>query len=285
MVKINFGWLRTLISLSIMLWLCAFPLMAQSFDAWLAKPENLKAYGAMEADMRAMIAELNTYSLSETLFVLRLEEASKKKVPPSLLKTTLRSDLKLYTSAAIALRTRSLLSTKLKEADASIEQAAILLRSGLTIDEISQALDAAMLKAGAKGKAAAILSRAYSALAIATTAKSKYSYPENARISLANALIMSTLTEKKFGSVMDDMAARISKGSSPDKALDEAVSKIYNVSKPSQAKDNRSNEGSGKDNEKPGNSGDAGGSDKPGNSGNAGGGDKPSNSGKKSMMH
>jgi len=57
---------------------------AQDLVVWFAKPYNTAVYGSIAAQVEPLGASIKAASLSDSLLAKRLEEASKKHIPPCL---------------------------------------------------------------------------------------------------------------------------------------------------------------------------------------------------------
>jgi len=199
---------------------------AQAVDAWLAKAANAKTYGALAEDLKEFAAELKMLSLDDKILATRLEEAAKKKVSPKLLLATLEEDMDRYRLAVRELRSRDLLSSNKREATSMVEEAAILLRAGLDQQELGAVLDASLEKLGAKAKQTDVVARAFSALSVVVSVNSKYRLDEDERLLVAESLVASDLSEKKFGSILDSIEDLIDEGASIETAFEEALSTL-----------------------------------------------------------
>jgi hypothetical protein len=249
---------------------------AKGVDDWLAQPSVTAAYGSLAPEIRAYAAELRQLSLSDSLLLMRLEEASNKKASLSALQSSIRTDMELIRLSARSLKSRLLYPTKEKDATRMIEKAILLLRTGIDKEEFEMAIDAALGKAGPKAKPDAVLSRAFSALAVTAAADATYSFSDASRHAFIAYLISSNLSEKKFDSAVADIAKRVRAGVPVDVAV-AAILKATANEEPSgkSPPDKEKTSGGGKPQdsgkpESPGKPDDTGKPDNPGNPGNPG---------------
>ncbi len=192
---------------------------AHDVDSWLANSSTKESYGGLEPEIRAAAEELRQLSLSEDLLLSRLEEGAKKSVPASVLQAGIRTDMEHIRQTVRSLQARNLLPAREKDATQAVAKALLLLRAGIGAGEMEAALNAAVAKAGPKGRQQPTLSRAFSALGAAASAKAAYGLSENSRLTLAKYLITSELAERKFDSAMVDIAERIKGGETAEMAV------------------------------------------------------------------
>ncbi len=195
------------------------PLGAQTLERWFAKPAISESYGSIKAEMMAAANELGRLSLSEDLLLSRLEEAAKKNVSAPVLLTAVRADMDYIRRIVRSLTAKSLFPAKPKDAARAAQNALLLVRAGIGEAELETALDLASSRGDLKGKQSSILSRAFTALGVAASAKAAYGLSENSRFVLAKYLITSELTERKFDSVMTQIAEKIKRGETADLAV------------------------------------------------------------------
>ncbi len=203
----------------IAVFLCPQLLFAYDVDSWLSKSSTKESYGGLEPEIRAAAAELRQLSLSEDLLLSRLEEGAKKSVPASVLQAGIRTDMEHIRQTVRSLQARNLMPSREKDATQAVEKALLLLRAGIGAGEMEAALDAAVAKAGPKGRQQPALSRAFSALGAVASAKAAYGLSENSRQTLAKYLITSELAERKFDSAIVDIAERIKGGETAEMAV------------------------------------------------------------------
>lgn len=261
--------------LAIFLLTLALPaaLAAQDLAAWFAKPANQAAYGAIATEANSLAAAVRAASLSDSLLAARLEEAAKKRVPPTLLLATLRADTERYLFIADTLRRRSLLPADAQKASALVEQLALVMRSGIVAGELDASLDAAVAKLGAKASNNAAVARAVAALSVLALAKAEYGLSESDSYYLAIALTGSDLSNAKLNSVLKSIAALVAQGNSTSDALETVLAKVTkgNSAEAKAQAAEKSNEGKSGENGKSGNSEEKEGK---GNSGESGKGGK-----------
>ena len=191
--------------------------------------------------------ELEQLSLSEDLLLSRLEEAAKKNIAAPLLQMAIRTDMDYLRTIVRNLKTRELLPAKEKDSLRAVQNALLLLRTGIGEPEFETALDEASGSATLKGKQSSILSRAFSALGVTASAQAAYGLSESSRQALVRYLITSTLTERKFDSVMPQIAERIRSGESAEMAvlsLGKAGMRETEAEKPWQAREKTKDAGS-----------------------------------------
>lgn len=251
------------------------PTHAKGLDDWLAQPSSA-AYRSLAPEIRAFAAELRQLSLSDSLLVMRLEEASNKRASLSALQSSLRTDMELIRLSALSLKSRQLYPSKEKDATKIVEKAMLLLRTGIEKAEFEAAMDAALGKAGPKAKQNAVLSRAFSALAVTAAADAVYSFSDATRHAFISYLILSNLSEKKFDSAVAEIAKRVRSGVPADMAVAAILQEsTREKSSGKGASDKGRTSGGGKPQDtgkpdSPGKPEDAGKPDNPGNSGNPG---------------
>ena len=224
---------------------------AQALDRWLAKPGVLESYGSIEAEITAAAKELEQLSLSEELLISRLEEAAKKNVPASALLTALNDDMEYIRTIVRNFTARNLLPARQKDADKAVQQALLLVRTGIGETEFATALDLASSLEDLNGKQSSIISRAFSALGVTASVHAAYGLSEDSRKTLAAYLITSELAERKFDSVMAQLANRIKNGENVEMAVS-SLGKSDNAAngskKPAQGREKAKDSGNSVDN-------------------------------------
>lgn len=218
----------------------AFPMSiyAETVEDWLKKPTIRESYGDIETEIMAAAMELEQLSLSEDLLLSRLQEAAKKNISAPVLIEGIRTDMDYIRTIVRNLKTRELLPTKEKDALKAVQNALLLLRAGIGEPDFKIALDEASGSKKLKGKQSSILSRAFSALGVTASAQAAYGLSESSRQALVRYLIGSELTERKFDSVMAEIAERIKSGESPEIAvLSLGKAGIRETEKPSQGQE------------------------------------------------
>jgi hypothetical protein len=223
---------------------------AQNVAAWFAAPANQAAYGALAAEAQQLAAALSQAGLSDSLIADRLVEAAKKRVAPAKLAATLREDTQRYLAVAASLKGLRLLPADPKKASAAVEQAALILRAGISERVLQAALAAAADRLGT-GQAA--IDRALAALSVAATIDAEYRLSDAELLALTADLIGSDLSNGKFNSLAASIKSAVKKGLSVSQAIDEALSKTAK-GKSSDADDkekkSKENEGKGKGSKK-----------------------------------
>ncbi len=192
---------------------------AQTVDRWFSKPAASESYGSIKAEIIAAAEELKRLSLSEDILLSRLEEAALKNVSAPALLAGISADMDYVRSIVEDFRTRNLLPAKEKDAAKAVQSALLLVRTGIGETELEAALDLASSQSELKGRQSAIISRAFAALGVTASAKAVYGLSESSRLLLSEYLIASELTERKFDSVMAEIAERIKNGQLADQAV------------------------------------------------------------------
>lgn len=208
-----------------------FPLnaAAQDLQAWFSKPANQAAYGAIAAETRILAEAIQGASLSDSLIAARLEEAAKKRIPANVLLATLRDDTARYLIVSDVLRLRGLLPDNEKQATATVEQVALLLRAGIDRTELDATLDAAVSKLGMKAGGKTAVTRTVAALSVVANAQVEYGMSKEESLLLAMALVESKLSDNKLDSVLDAIKKTMAKGGTIGEALDSVIEKELNL--------------------------------------------------------
>jgi hypothetical protein len=195
------------------------PLGAQTLERWFSKPAVSESYESIKAEIMAAAEELRRLSLSEDLLLSRLEEAATKNVSATALLAGISADMDYVRTILEDFKTRNLLLAKEKDAAKAMQNALLIVRAGIEEKELERALDLASSQGELKGRQSAILSRAFAALGVTASAKAVYGLSESSRAILAEYLITSQLTERKFDSVIAEIAERIKKGETAELAV------------------------------------------------------------------
>ena len=203
----------------------AFPsfVAAQNLAAWFAAPANQAAYGALAAEAQQLAASLAQAGLSDSLLADRLVEAAKKRVSPATLAATLREDTQRCLAVAASLKSLGLLPADPKKASASVEQASILLRAGISESVLKAALGAAAGKLGANQAA---IDRALAALSVVATLEAEYRLSDAEVLALATGLVDCDLSNGKLNSLTAAIKAAVKKGLSLSQAIDDSLAKV-----------------------------------------------------------
>ena len=171
---------------------------AQTLERWFANPVISESYGSLKAEILEAANELRQLSLSEDLLLSRLEEAARKTVSAPVLLAGIRADMDYIRRIVRSLTAKRLFPARSKDAVKAVQNALLLVRTGIGEAELETALDLASSRGGLKGKQSSILSRAFTALGVTASAKAAYGLSENSRFVLAKYLITSEMTEQKF---------------------------------------------------------------------------------------
>jgi len=196
---------------------------AQNLAAWFAAPANHAAYGALAAEAQQMAVSLIQAGLSDSLLADRLIEAAKKRVPPATLAATLREDTQRCLAVAASLRSLGLLPSDPKKASASVEQASLLLRAGISEQALRAALAAAADKLGANQAA---VDRALAALSVVATIQAEYRLSDAEVLALATGLVGCDLSNGKLNSLIAAVKSAVKKGLSVSQAIDDSLAKV-----------------------------------------------------------
>ena len=192
---------------------------AQTLERWFANPVISESYGSLKAEILEAANELRQLSLSEDLLLSRLEEAARKTVSAPVLLAGIRADMDYIRRIVRSLTAKRLFPARSKDAVKAVQNALLLVRTGIGEAELETALDLASSRGGLKGKQSSILSRAFTALGVTASAKAAYGLSENSRFVLAKYLITSEMTEQKFDSVIARIAEKIKMGETADLAV------------------------------------------------------------------
>jgi len=185
---------------------------AQTLERWFANPVISESYGSLKAEILEAANELRQLSLSEDLLLSRLEEAARKTVSAPVLLAGIRADMDYIRRIVRSLTAKRLFPARSKDAVKAVQNALLLVRTGIGEAELETALDLASSRGGLKGKQSSILSRAFTALGVTASAKAAYGLSENSRLVLAKYLITSEMTEQKFDSVIARIAEKNKNG-------------------------------------------------------------------------
>ncbi len=203
----------------------AFPsfVAAQNLAAWFAAPANQAAYGALAAEAQQLAAALSQAGLSDSLLADRLVEAAKKRVAPATLAATLREDTQRCLAVAASLRGLGLLPSDPKKASASVEQASLILRAGISEQALRAAFAAAADKLGANQAA---VDRALAALSVVATLEAEYRLSDAEVLALATGLVDCDLSNGKLNSLVAAIKSAVKKGLSVSQAIDDSLAKV-----------------------------------------------------------
>jgi hypothetical protein len=196
---------------------------AQNVAAWFAAPANHAAYGALAAETQQLAAALVQASLSDSLIAERLVEAAKKRVAPATLAATLCEDTQRYLAVAASLRGLSLLPSDPKKASAAVDQAALLLRAGISESVLRATLAAAAGKLGANQ---ATIDRALAALSVVAAIEAEYRLSEAEVLALATGLVDCDLSNGKLSSLTAAIKSAVKKGLPLLQAIDDSLAKV-----------------------------------------------------------
>ena len=170
---------------------------AQDVAAWFSKSAKAQNYSTIRGDIDTLAASLRSAGLLDSLLASRLEEGSRKNVPPKQMLDTLRVDSGRAVSVASMLRAEGLFPDDKKSATSEVEQALIMLRAGFSEDELRSSLKQA---AAEKGKNESAVSRALAALAAVASTDSAGQLSESDRLAWVLALISSDSSSSELGS-------------------------------------------------------------------------------------
>lgn len=149
---------------------------------------------------------------------------------------------------AASLKGLRLLPADPKKASAAVEQAALILRAGISERVLQAALAAAADRLGT-GQAA--IDRALAALSVAAMIDAEYRLSDAELLALTADLIGSDLSNGKFNSLAASIKSAVKKGLSVSQAIDEALSKTTKgKSSDADDKEKKSKENDGKGNGK-----------------------------------
>ncbi len=243
---------------------------AQSVERWFAKPTISESYGNLKLELLAAANELEQLSLSDDLLISRLEEGAGKNVSAPVLLAAINADMDYIRMIVQNLAARNLFPSKRKDALKTVQNSLLLLRTGIGQIELETALDLASSIEGIKGKQSSILSRAFTALGVTASAQAVYGLSEKSRLELVGYLITSEMAERKFDSVMNQIAENIKQGESAEAAVASLEHRGNEEGEPRKSTSGREKSKGSENSAVKGNSG-------PGTGG--GSGDGPSNSG------
>lgn len=223
-----------------LLFAAAFPsfVAAQNLAAWFAVPANQAAYGALAAEAQQMAASLSQAGLSDSLIADRLVEAAKKRVAPATLAATLREDTQRYLAVAAVLKSLKLLPADPRKASAAVEQAALLLRAGISERALQATLTAAADKLGASQAA---IDRALAALSVVATLEAEYRLSDTEILALATGLVDCDLSNGKLNSLVAAIKSAVKKGLSVSQAIDDSLAKVTKGKSSSASSSEKSN--------------------------------------------
>lgn len=181
----------------------------QEVKAWFARPENARNYAPIMEEALTLGAQATAAGLPDSILASRLEEGSRKHVPPEALIAALREDAARMAEISQALRARSLFPRDRKAAAAALRQALILFRAGIAENEFERTFDGAAKR---MGKNDAALRRAMAALSVAASAKAEYRLGSDDILVIIDALVASDRSDDEFKALLLSISEYVKRG-------------------------------------------------------------------------